>query len=294
MWNKFIDCLLDAGIDSIKLLPFLFLAYVVMEYIEHKMGAKAKATVERAGRFGPLVGGLLGIVPQCGFSTIAANLYAGRIITVGTLMAVFLSTSDEMLPIFISEAVPVTTIVKILGIKCMVAVVMGLLIDVLVRCIRKAPKEDMMSGHLCEHDHCHCEEGSLFRSALIHTIKITIFIFLISIVLNIVIVAVGEDMLKEVIGSKWVIASFAAGLVGLLPNCAASVVITELYLEQVISAGAMFSGLLVSAGVGLLVLFRVNHEHRMENIRILIVLYGIGVAMGSLLDVLLPVLGVQL
>lgn len=294
MWDKFLDCLLDAGIDSIKLLPFLFLTYVVMEYIEHKMGAKSKAAIQKAGHFGPLAGGLLGIVPQCGFSTVAANLYAGRIITLGTLLAVFLSTSDEMLPIFVSEAVPFITIAKIIGIKCLVAVIMGFLIDIVLRLFQMEPKEEMMSGHLCEHDHCHCEEGGIVRPALVHTVKILLFIFIISILLNVLIVLIGEDTLRNLIGTKTVLASFAAGLLGLFPNCAASVVITELYLEQVISVGAMFSGLLVSAGVGLLVLFKVNHEHRMENIKILLLLYAIGVSMGCLIEVLLPVLGIEL
>lgn len=228
MLNKFIDCLLDAGIDSIKLLPFLFLTYVLMEYIEHKMGTRAKAAIEKAGHFGPFAGGLLGIVPQCGFSTVAANLYAGRIITLGTLLAVFLSTSDEMLPIFVSEAVPFATIAKIIGIKCLVAVVMGFLIDIVLRLFQRQPKEEMMSGHLCEHDHCHCEDGGIIRPALVHTVKIIVFIFLISILLNVLIVLIGEDTLRNLIGTKMVLASFAAGLLGLLPNCAASVVITDL------------------------------------------------------------------
>lgn len=289
MWKTVLYGILDAGMDSLKLIPFLFLTYLVMEYIEHRMGTRAKQTIQRAGKAGPFVGGLLGIVPQCGFSTVASNLYAGRIITVGTLLAVYLSTSDEMLPIFISEAVPVLTIVKILGIKCGVAIAAGFFVDSLVRLIKKAPPEEMMSGHLCEHDHCHCERG-IVRSALVHTVKILVFIFLISVVLNLIIVFVGEDSLKHLIGKQPIVAAFLSGVVGLIPNCAASVVITELYLEQVISIGAMMSGLLVNAGVGLLVLFRVN-EHRRENVKILGTLYLIGVTAGIVLELVFQVTG---
>ncbi|MDD5948346.1 MAG: putative manganese transporter [Lachnospiraceae bacterium] len=287
MWQTLIDALKDAGMDSLKLIPFLFLTYLVMEYIEHKMGEKSRQTIQKSGGAGPIVGGLLGVVPQCGFSTVASNLYAGRIITVGTLLAVFLSTSDEMLPIFISEAVPLPTVIKILGIKCLIAIVAGVLVDCVVRLLWKKPAENRMKD-LCEQEHCHCEKG-IFRSAFVHTGKITLFLFLVSFGLNLVICTVGEDALKHFIGGQPVVASFLAGLVGLIPNCAASVVITELYLEQVISVGAMFSGLLVSAGVGLLVLFRVN-DNLKENLGILATLYGIGVGAGIVLEFVFEIL----
>lgn len=287
MWQTLMDALKDAGMDSLKLIPFLFLTYLVMEYIEHKMGEKSRQTIQKSGGAGPIVGGLLGVVPQCGFSTVASNLYAGRIITVGTLLAVFLSTSDEMLPIFISEAVPLPTVIKILGIKCLIAIVAGVLVDCVVRLLWKKPAENRMKD-LCEQEHCHCEKG-IFRSAFVHTGKITLFLFLVSFGLNLVICTVGEDALKHFIGGQPVVASFLAGLVGLIPNCAASVVITELYLEQVISVGAMFSGLLVSAGVGLLVLFRVN-DNLKENLGILATLYGIGVGAGIVLEFVFGIL----
>ena len=277
-----VDSLLDAGLDSIRLLPFLFLAYLLMEYVEHKMGSKAKNTIQKAGKAGPFVGSLLGVVPQCGFSTVASNLYAGRIISLGTLFAVYLSTSDEMLPIFLSESVPVSTIVKILAGKCAIGMIAGFGIDLLLQLRKKKVTEEMMSGHICEHEHCHCEKG-IVRSAVVHTIHIWFFILLISIVLNIILLFVGEEALKGIIGNKPVISSFLAGLVGLIPNCAASVVITQLYLEQIIPIGAMFSGLLVSAGVGLIVLFKVN-EHIKENLKITALLYGIGVFSGILIQ----------
>lgn len=287
--KQLLDCILDALLDSAKILPFLFFAYLTMEYIEHKMGERAKREIERAGALGPVFGSVLGVIPQCGFSTVASNLFAGRIITVGTLLAVYLSTSDEMLPIFISESVPVVTMVKILGVKCLIAMVAGFLIDAVLRLLTHGKKEEMMSGDLCEHEHCHCEK-SILKSSLVHTVKIILFIFLISAILNILIAIVGEDSLKQLIGNRPVITCFVAGLVGLIPNCAASVVITELFLEHMISVGAMFSGLLVGAGVGLLVLFRVN-EHWKENVKIVALLYGIGVGAGLFLEWLFPLIG---
>lgn len=287
--KQLLDCILDALLDSAKILPFLFFAYLAMEYIEHKMGERAKREIERAGALGPVFGSVLGVIPQCGFSTVASNLFAGRIITVGTLLAVYLSTSDEMLPIFISESVPVVTMVKILGVKCLIAMVAGFLIDAVLRLLTHGKKEEMMSGDLCEHEHCHCEK-SILKSSLVHTVKIILFIFLISAILNILIAIVGEDSLKQLIGNRPVITCFVAGLVGLIPNCAASVVITELFLEHMISVGAMFSGLLVGAGVGLLVLFRVN-EHWEENVKIVALLYGIGVGAGLFLEWLFPLIG---
>ena len=287
--KQLLDCILDALLDSAKILPFLFFAYLAMEYIEHKMGERTKREIERAGALGPVFGSVLGVIPQCGFSTVASNLFAGRIITVGTLLAVYLSTSDEMLPIFISESVPVVTMVKILGVKCLIAMVAGFLIDAVLRLLTHGKKEEMMSGDLCEHEHCHCEK-SILKSSLVHTVKIILFIFLISAILNILIAIVGEDSLKQLIGTRPVITCFVAGLVGLIPNCAASVVITELFLEHMISVGAMFSGLLVGAGVGLLVLFRVN-EHWKENVKIVALLYGIGVGAGLFLEWLFPLIG---
>lgn len=278
--------------DSIKLLPFLFLTYLVMEYIEHKMGEKSKEAIERSGRFGPLFGGILGAFPQCGFSAAASNLYAGRIITLGTLIAIFLSTSDEMLPILISEQVSLTVILQLLGIKVLVGMITGFLIDLLLRRRHKTAHvhgthhhdedEHMNIGHLCEHEHCHCEDG-IFKSALRHTLSIFIFILLIAFVLNMAIEMVGEEFLAELILNRPVIGHLIAGLVGLIPNCASSVVITQLYLEGMMGLGVMMSGLLAGTGVGLLVLFRVN-DNMKRNVQITLLLYGIGVAAGILID----------
>ena len=143
----------DTLIDSIKLLPFLFITYLIMEYIEHKTKDKTKEAIKKSGKFGPLIGGVLGIVPQCGFSVSATNLYAARVITLGTLIAVYLSTSDEMLPIFISEAVPVTTILKILGVKLLIGVVAGFIIDFVIRLVNKGKQEEEKIIDLCVKEH---------------------------------------------------------------------------------------------------------------------------------------------
>lgn len=275
-----IDVILDTLLDVVKLLPFLFLTYLAMEYLEHKTGDKAEAIVKKAGRFGPVIGGALGIVPQCGFSAAASNLYAGRVISLGTLLAIYLSTSDEMLPILISEQAAPGLIVKILLAKAVIGMAVGMVIDILLR--KRGLEEHEHIHDICEHEHCHCEKG-IFRSALSHTAQITFFILLITFALNLLLNFVGEDVLANLILSKPVVGPLLAGLVGLIPNCAGSVVITQLYLEKVISIGATMAGLLTGSGVGLLVLFRVNHNKK-ENLRILGLLYVIGVLTGILTD----------
>lgn len=280
-----IDVILDTLLDVVKLLPFLFLTYLAMEYLEHKTGDRAETIVKKAGRFGPVIGGALGIVPQCGFSAAASNLYAGRVISLGTLMAIYLSTSDEMLPILISEQASPGLIVKILLAKAVIGMAVGMVIDILLR--KRGLEEHEHIHDICEHEHCHCEKG-IFRSALSHTAQITFFILLITFALNLLLNFVGEDVLANLILSKPVVGPLLASLVGLIPNCAGSVVITQLYLENVIGIGAAMAGLLTGSGVGLLVLFRVNHN-RKENLRILGLLYGIGVLAGVVTDLLLKV-----
>lgn len=279
--HEIIHVLEHGIIDTVKLVPFLFLTYLFMEYIEHKTSTKVKNLVHKSGKAGPLIGGLLGAVPQCGFSASAASLYAGRVISLGTLIAIFLSTSDEMLPILISEAVDVKVILPILGIKVAIGMVAGFVIDFVMHFGKKPETEEFKIHDMCEHGHCHCEK-SIWKSALKHTLQITWFILIVNLVLGFVIEFVGEESLANLFFAKPVIGEIVAGLVGLIPNCASSVVITQLYLEGVIGFGAMMSGLLVGSGVGLLVLFRVN-ESLKDNLRILAVLYGIGVGCGILL-----------
>lgn len=275
------ELLLDAFLDTIKLVPFLFLTYLAMEYIEHHTGAKTQQVVSKAGRFGPAIGGVVGIVPQCGFSAAAANLYAGRVITVGTLLAVFLSTSDEMLPIFLSHSVEGMVIVKILLIKAVLAVCIGMGIDAVMRIKRKGD-DGLRIVDFCQHEHCHCEQ-SIVKSAIRHTIKISLYIFVISAALNILLNFIGEDTLGQVLAGQRILAVFMSAVVGLIPNCASSVVITELYLEGVLGTGAMLAGLLVGSGTGLLVLLRVN-KHRIQNTKIIVTLYAAGVVCGIIAE----------
>ena len=277
-----LEVLEDALIDSIKLLPFLFITYLIMEYIEHKTSDKAKKAIKKSGKFGPAIGAILGIFPQCGFSVSATNLYAARVITLGTLIAVYLSTSDEMLPIFISEAVPAITIIKILGIKLLIGMIAGFIIDFVLRLKNK--EEDQKIVDLCEKEHCHCEHG-IVKSALKHTIHIFIFILLITLVINTIIYSIGEDTLANFIQLNPILGPIIAGLIGLIPNCAASVILTQLYLENVITAATMISGLLVGAGVGLAVLFKINKGVK-ENIKITALLYSIGVISGIIIELI--------
>ena len=272
----------DALIDSIKLLPFLFITYLIMEYIEHKTSNKAKEAIKKSGKFGPIIGSILGIFPQCGFSVSATNFYAARVITLGTLIAVYLSTSDEMLPIFISEAVPVSTILKILAVKLVIGMLAGLLIDAVLRLRKKSEEEKIID--LCEKEHCHCEHG-IVKSALKHTINIFIFIVIITLIINIAIYFIGEERIAELIKINPIFGPLIAGIIGLIPNCASSVILTQLYLEKIISAATMISGLLVGAGVGLAVLFKTNKGIK-DNIKIAGLLYLIGVISGIVIELI--------
>ena len=270
--------------DSIKLIPFLFITYLIMEYIEHKTSKKAKETIKKSGKFGPLVGSFLGVFPQCGFSVSATNLYAARVITLGTLIAVYLSTSDEMLPIFISESVPVPVILKILGLKFLIGMIAGFIIDLTLRILVKNKDDNEKIIDLCEKDHCHCEHG-IIKSALKHTVNIFIFIVLITLLINIIIYFIGEETIAGFLQNKPILAPIIAGLIGLIPNCASSVIITQMYLENVISVGTLISGLLVGAGVGLAVLFKTNKGIK-QNIKIVALLYFIGVISGIIIELI--------
>ena len=283
MWRTIAEITGDALIDSARLLPFLFVTYLVMEWLEHKTGSRTQAAIRRAGKAGPLIGGALGVVPQCGFSVAASNLYAGGVITAGTLMAVFLSTSDEMLPVFISSAVPVHTILGILAVKMLFAIVSGAVLDLLYHKLLRREIRYKNIHTMCESEHCRCDEG-IFRSALKHTAQIILFIFLITIVLNALITGVGEERLSGFIFRVPVAGELLAGLVGLIPNCAASVVIAQLYVEGVMGTGAMMTGLLAGAGVGALVLCRMNRRHMKQNILLIAFLYVASVFWGILID----------
>lgn len=278
-----VDILLDAMIDSIKLVPFLFVTYLIMEYIEHKTKDKTKDAIKKSGKYGPFIGSVLGVFPQCGFSVSATNLYAARVITLGTLIAVYLSTSDEMLPIFLSEAVPITTILTILGIKFVVGMIAGFCIDFVMRLKHKEEEEEKIID-LCEKEHCHCEHG-IVKSAFKHTLNIFVFILLVTIIINLGIHLIGEEQISGFLQNQPILGPVIAGIIGLIPNCAASVILTQMYLENVISLATVISGLLVGAGVGLAVLFKMNKGIK-ENIKIVGLLYSIGVIAGIMIELI--------
>lgn len=359
--------------DTLALVPFLFVTYIALEALEHAAGARANAVVRRAGAAGPVAGALLGVVPQCGFSAMAATLYAGRVVTLGTLVAVFLSTSDEMLPMLVAERVDAGLLFRVLGLKVLVALITGVLADLAIRALRKnarvhaflrrtvfsvrrdgmeADVVDQMAeggetaehicrlceqdhcgcghdhahvhegehgyahgdahghedadGHVagCDHDHGHCHGhghghghdhghghghshaggrfgivGSILMSAVSHTVQVSLFIFLVTFALVLVLETVGENALAAFLSGNQLLAVFASALVGLVPNCSASVVITQLYLEGVLGFAPLMAGLLTSAGVGYLVLFRTN-RHPRENAVIVVGLFLVACVWG--------------
>lgn len=271
-------------LDTLKVIPFLFITYLVMEYLEHKAGEKTQNFVKKSGKLGPVIGSLFGALPQCGFSAAASNFYAGRVITIGTLIAIFLSTSDEMLPILISQSVDPVVIVKILAMKIVIGMAAGLFIDFMF-----PEKEEHDHEHIhemCEHDHCNCGKGeSIWKSAFSHTLQIAFFLLLITFALNVVLEFVGEEALAELILNKPVLGPILAAIVGLVPNCASSVVLTTLYIEGAMSFGAMMAGLLVNSGVGVLVLLKSNTDKK-EDANIIGCVFVIGIIAGIIIDLL--------
>ena len=271
-------------LDALKIVAFLFCAYLVMEFIEHKASQRVEGFVKKAGTLGPLAGGALGVVPQCGFSTVASNFYTARVITMGTLVAVFLSTSDEMLPIMITGNVSWKFILAILGYKLAVAIFVGFAVDIVLKLLRKGCEDNIDIDEICENDNCHCERG-IFYSALHHTLTVGSFVFLITLALNLVIFLVGEENLASILYDKFFVGHVIAALVGLIPNCAVSVALTELCVEGYVTVGTMLSGLFSGSGVGLLVLLRVN-KRRKENAVILGILLASGILFGMLADII--------
>lgn len=354
-----IDILLDAGKDTLSLVPFLLVTYLALETLEHVAGDRVNGAIKRAGAAGPVVGSLLGMVPQCGFSAMAATLYAGRVVTLGTLVAVFLSTSDEMLPLLLAEQVPVQTMAMLLASKALIALVTGFIVDAAIRGLRRNARahaairrtvlgtsanpahvncahDDHSGGdiidevaeagvsadhihELCERDHCGCDEDedehehghghdhghegehehhdghghshshegtpvlSIIRSAISHTVQVSVFIFLVTLILVAVLETFGESAIEQFLRGNETLAVLGSALVGLIPNCSASVVITQLYLEGALQLAPMLTGTLISAGVGYLVLFRTNRSAR-ENAVFLIMMYVIGAGWGLILS----------
>ena len=316
--DLFVDVLIDSVRDTLNLVPFLLLTYIAMEALEHGAAGRAERLIAQSDKSGPLVGALLGALPQCGFSAMAATLYAGRIITAGTLVAVILSTSDELIPVFMANRVEMGLLAQIIGIKVVIGLVVGFVVDVILRALHRAGDGHPHIAELCERAHCHCgsiEEGEpqgerardnhalhhhehshhghdrhdhghggswwshILRSALVHTIEVTGFIFVITLVFGLGIEVMGQDALAVTLGSHPVRATFLAGLIGLIPNCGASVAIAQLFIDGTLATGPMLAGLLVSGGMGLLVLFRTNAD-QWQNVEIALFIYGVGVAVG--------------
>ena len=275
-----IDVIVDTLLDVLKLIPFLFIAFLLIELIEHKFSKKTTNMIKKSGKFGPLVGSTLGLLPQCGFSVLATNLYITRILSLGTLISIYLSTSDEMLPILISERAPFKSIATILIIKFIVGIIIGFLIDLIYH-----PKKEEHIHDLCEHDHCHCEEEGILKSSIIHSLKTVLFIAIITFILNALMHYVGEEYLNSILSKNTFLAPFISSLIGLIPNCGASVVITELYLNNIINLGTTIAGLLTGSGVAILVLFKSNHNLK-ENLTITATIYGVGVITGLILEII--------
>lgn len=313
-----ICCLQDALVDTLKLVPFLFVTYLAIELLEHRALKDVAAVVSRARIGGPVVGALFGVIPQCGFSATAAALYSNRMITLGTLCAVFLSTSDEMLPVFIAEQAPLSMILSILGVKVFIGIITGFAIDFIMRLMssnktssveievgNQGSNETDRSARYAHHNqHSKLEVGSeatvdkqlaecpcasedrlpqMFICVVKHVLEVSVFILIITLILNIAIEYVGLEVLSSFASKNEVLSILCSAVIGLIPNCAASVIIAQLYLAGLLGSGAMIAGLLVSAGVGTLVLLRLNRPAR-HTVCIIVGLFVLSLIWGFAID----------
>ena len=274
------DIIIDTLIDTLKLVPFLFIAFLLIELFEHKFSKKSIKVVESSGKYGPILGSILGIIPQCGFSVMATNLYVTRLITLGTLISIYLSTSDEMLPILISEKAEFSLIIKILLIKLFIGMLAGFIIDKIFKV-----KKEKKNYDICEEEHCHCKE-SIIISSLKHTLNIVIFILLINFILNICFNYLGQDYLSKILLKDSFFGPFISSLIGLIPNCGASVMLTELYINNAINFGSLISGLLTGSGIAIMILFKTN-KHFLDNIKVIGILYIVGVLSGIIIELII-------
>lgn len=270
--------------DTIKLIPFLLIAFLILEYIEHKMSSKSKKILIKNQTFGPIIGSLLGAFPQCGFSVMATNLFNGRVITIGTLIAIYLSTSDEMLPILISNGTSWQVVASIILMKVVIGLLSGFVIDFIFKKKYKIKEVNEEIQEICHDNNCHCEDG-IIKSALKHTISIIFFILIANLLIHLILHYVGEDNISSFLLQRNYFSYFLSSLIGLIPNCASSVIITELYLNGMISLGNMMAGVLTGSGIGILVLFRTNKNLK-ENFLVLALIYFIGAFSGLILDLL--------
>ncbi len=276
------EIILDTIIDCLKIVPFLFIAFLVMEYLEHNISKKSINITKSSGKYGPIIGSILGVIPQCGFSVAASNLYATKIITKGTLIAIFLSTSDEMIPVLLSENIAIKKILLILGIKIVVGIIIGLLVDII---FKEENSSENTIDKLCEETHCDCEHKPIL-SSIKHTISITGFIFVFSLILNIIVEYYGHTYIEKVLSYNNVIGPLISSLVGLIPNCASSVIISEMYAKGIVNISSLIAGLLTNSGLGILILFKTNKNIK-DNLLILSIIYVVGVLVGVLSSFLL-------
>lgn len=271
-----LEIILDAVLDALKTLPFLFGAYLLMELLEHRRSGRQPAMLRKLG---PAGGAVLGCVPQCGFSVAAANLYAARFITPGTLLAVFLATSDEAVLILLSRPHALPEVARLLGVKLVAAMAFGFLVDLFLH--RFFPTTGPDAHQLCEEAHCGCDGHGIVKPALKHTVRIFLFLLAINLLLGLTLSAIGEEALSRLLLSGSALQPLLTALLGFIPNCAASVLLTELYLSGALSFGSAVAGLCTGAGLGLAVLFRVNRPLR-ENFSLAGLLYAGAVITGIL------------
>ncbi|MBQ1903049.1 MAG: arsenic efflux protein [Ruminococcus sp.] len=280
MWDRIFDVLLDAFKDTLITLPFLFGVYLLIEYIEHKSSDKLGNALRKMGPFGSAGGAVIGAIPQCGFSVAASNLYAGRLISMGTLIAVYISTSDEAIPLIIGEPKAVPMLWKLILIKVGIAMAAGMVVDLAIKLFGKKEKQEPFK-ELCAD--CDCEHHSILHSALHHTLHIIIFILIINLVLGFVMEFAGKQTVEKLMMTDSWVQPVIAAFIGFIPNCAASAVLTKLYIGGVVSFGALIAGLCTGAGVGLMVLFRTNKNHK-QNFAIMGILYVVAVASGLIIQ----------
>ena len=281
-----LDAVLDAVIDCVKMLPFLFAAFLLLEALEHHVSERMNDALAKTRALGPLVGSLLGCVPQCGFSILASNFYAGGVISLGTLLSVYLATSDEALVILLSGTAGAGEIFRIIAAKIVIGLIAGYLVMGVMRALRikdRSSKKEI--GDLCRDESCGChdEHAGILKPALKHTAKIFAFILVFTLILNIVLEFAGIEHLSRILLNNSVFQPVLAALIGLIPNCAASVILTQLYVEGLLSFGSVIAGLGSSAGLGLVVLFRINRDRR-EDLIILALLFGIAALSGILIQ----------
>lgn len=277
-----LDIILDTILDVLKLLPFLFIAFLLIEVLEHKLESKNQSIITKSKKLGPIIGSLLGVIPQCGFSVMGTNLYITRIISLGTLFSIYLSTSDEMLPILISKKTDISIIIKILLIKVLFGMIYGLLIDII---LNKRKKTNIKTNYeICQKENCHCEKGILY-SSIKHTINISIFLLVTTFIINTIFNYIGQDYLQKIFLKGTLLGPFITSLIGLIPNCGASVILTELYLNNAISISSLIAGLLTGSGTAIIVLIRENKNIK-ENIFIITLLYLLGVFSGLILELI--------